>query len=74
MTVKIKDIPKEERPRERLISLGVERLNNEELLSILLKTGSKNLSAKDLSNRLLQEVGSIGKLGEVNYHFLLPFH
>ncbi|MBE6138551.1 MAG: JAB domain-containing protein [Firmicutes bacterium] len=66
----IKDIPKEERPRERLISLGVEQLNNEELLSILLKTGNKNSSVKELSNSLLKEVGSIGKLGEVNYHFL----
>ena len=70
MTIKIKDIPKCERPRERLISLGVENLNNEELLSILLKTGSKNLSAKDLANNLLKQIGSIQKLKEVNYHVL----
>lgn len=70
MTVKIKDIPKCERPRERLISLGVENLNNEEILSILLKTGSKNLSAKDLANNLLKEVGSIHKLKDVNYQSL----
>lgn len=70
MTVKIKDIPKNERPRERLISLGVENLNNEELLSILLKTGSKNVSAKDLANNLLKKVGSIQKLGEINYQIL----
>lgn len=70
MTIKIKDIPKNERPRERLISMGVESLNNEELLSILLKTGSKNLSAKDLANQLLKEVGSINKLREVNYQTL----
>lgn len=70
MTVKIKDIPQNERPRERLISLGVENLNNEELLSILLKTGSKNLSAKDLANNLLKEVGTIQKLGEINYQVL----
>ena len=70
MTVKIKDIPKEERPRERLINLGVSQLNNEELIAILLKTGSKNLSAKDLAIKLLKEVGSVSKLGEVNYQFL----
>lgn len=70
MAIKIKDIPKNERPRERLISLGVESLNNEELLSILLKTGSKDLSAKDLANKLLKEIGSIHKLSEVNYRFL----
>ena len=70
MVVKIKDIPKNERPRERLLSFGVEKLNNEELLSILLKTGSKNLSAKDLANHILREVGTIKKLGEINYQVL----
>ena len=32
---KIKDIPNNERPRERAIALGVENLSNEELLSII---------------------------------------
>lgn len=68
--VKIKDIPKCERPRERLINLGAEYLNNEELLSILLKTGSKDLSAKDLANTLLKEIGSINKLDRINYQNL----
>ncbi|MBE6152285.1 MAG: JAB domain-containing protein [Firmicutes bacterium] len=70
MTVKIKDIPKNERPRERLLAYGVEKLNNEELLSILLKSGSKNLSAKDLANRLLKEVGTLTKLSGINYQVL----
>lgn len=70
MVVKIKDIPKEERPRERLLALGVENLSNEELLAILLKTGNKYESAKDLANRLLQQIGSINKLGDINYHSL----
>ena len=70
MTIKIKDIPKCERPRERLLALGVEKLNNEELLSILLKTGSKDQSAKDLANNILKKVGSIHKLGDINYHIL----
>ena len=70
MTVKIKDIPKNERPRERLINFGVSNLNNEELIAILLKTGSKNASAKDLAINLLKEVGGVNKLGEVNYRFL----
>lgn len=70
MTIKIKDIPKDERPRERLINFGVSKLNNEELISILLKTGSKNNSAKDLAISLLKEVGGVNKLSEVNYQFL----
>ena len=71
MAVKIKDIPKEERPRERLLSLGVDKLSNEELLAILLKSGSKKESAKDLANKLLQQAGSINKLSTINYPTLI---
>ena len=46
--MKIKDIPEFERPRERLEMYGVESLSNEELLSILLGSGTKNTSVKDL--------------------------
>ena len=41
---RIKDIPKEERPRERLLKFGVENLSNKELIAIILKTGLKNKS------------------------------
>ena len=41
MSIKIKEIPLLERPRERLINYGVENLSDEELLSIILKTGVK---------------------------------
>ena len=39
--MKIKNIIKEERPRERFIKYGVENLSNEELLSIILKEVKK---------------------------------
>lgn len=51
---KIKDLPLLERPVERLINNGVETLNNEELLSIILKTGTKEKSVKDLSLEILK--------------------
>ena len=35
-----------ERPRERLIKYGVKNLSNEELISIILKTGSKKENVK----------------------------
>lgn len=50
---KIKDIPLEERPRERLKEVGSNNLTNIELLSIILKTGTKNINVKDLSIELL---------------------
>ena len=62
MNYLIKDIKKEERPRERFIRDGVESLSNEELLSIILKTGTKDTSVKDISNKLLEEIKSINDL------------
>ena len=51
----IKDIPKLERPRERFIKYGVNSLSNEELISIVLRNGTKNISVKDLSNKILSQ-------------------
>ena len=55
-----------ERPRERFISNGVESLSNVELISIVLRTGTKNKSVKDLSVDILNEV-SIHDLANINY-------
>lgn len=49
----IKDVPKEERPRERLLIHGAKYLSNQELLAILLVTGTKKESVIELANRLL---------------------
>ena len=54
MKVRIKDIETQDRPRERLINNGVESLSNEELIAILLKTGNKDNSAKELANILIK--------------------
>ncbi len=67
----IKDLPQEERPRERLLSNGVEYLSNEDLIAIILKTGFKNVSVKSLSNKLLNEVGSIYALRNITINKLL---
>jgi len=50
---KIKDLPKEERPRERLIKLGPENLSNGELLSIIIGTGSVKENVLNMANRLI---------------------
>lgn len=71
--VKIKDIPINDRPMERLIEKGVENLNNEELIAILLKTGTKDISAKELSSLLLSKIGGIKKLANVNFEYLNKF-
>ena len=64
MKIKMKDIPKNERPVERLLLYGVDSLSNEELLSILIKTGSKENSARELAGVILKNVS--GNLSEIN--------
>ena len=58
----IKDIPIKERPRERLKLYGKENVSNEELLSIILNTGVKNKSVKELSNSILSKMNDISDL------------
>ncbi len=67
----IKDIPIEERPRERLLNYGVEHLSNEELMAIILKTGTKNESAKIIASRVLKEVGNINNIQNLTINKLI---
>lgn len=52
---KIKDLPAEERPREKLKLLGVNNLTDKEIISIILKTGTKDKNVNDLSLELLNK-------------------
>ena len=52
-TLMIRDFPQDERPRERFIHHGPQSLSNHELIAILLRTGTKDESVLQLSNRLL---------------------
>ena len=72
--VKMKDVPKEERPRERLIRHGAERLANRELLAILLRTGNQRESALILAERLLARFGSLPELATAGYEELLAMN
>ncbi|WP_408954917.1 DNA repair protein RadC [Natroniella sp. ANB-PHB2] len=49
----IKDMPSEERPREKLAKYGATTLSTAELLALILRTGSKKRTALDLANKLL---------------------
>jgi len=53
--IMIKDLPYEERPRERLIKHGAQVLSNAELIAIIIGTGSKRESAISLAQRLIME-------------------
>jgi DNA repair protein RadC len=62
MATLLKDLPKEELPRERMMTYGVEALSNEELLSIILRTGTRGESVRELSSKILREYKDIHKL------------
>ncbi|MFY9463005.1 MAG: DNA repair protein RadC [Candidatus Sungiibacteriota bacterium] len=51
--MKIKDLPRIERPREKLQKYGPERLSDAELLAILLRTGRQGISAVELARKIL---------------------
>lgn len=55
----ITDWPASERPREKLLELGVEALSDAELLAIFLHVGVTGKSAVDLARDLLTQFGSL---------------
>src|SRR5690625_1392648 len=62
--IKLKDVPKEERPRERLLRFGASHLSNKELLAILIGSGTKDASVMDLSQRILMHFEGIRLLSD----------
>lgn len=66
---KIKNLPKHEQPREKLIEKGVENLRDSELMAILLGTGIEGKDVMKLSGDILKEY-SKKKLLALNYEKL----
>ena len=60
--LRIRDIPKQQRPRERLLSEGASALSDAELLAILLGTGFQGRNAIDVAQSLLADHGLVGLL------------
>ncbi len=61
----IQDMPRVERPREKLMRYGPEKLAEEELLAIILRTGTRGKNVLDLAGELLRKFGrgEIAKAG-----------
>jgi DNA repair protein RadC len=53
----IKNIPKIDRPREKLIQYGPEKLSNSELLALLLRSGNKDINAIELAEKIFKKFG-----------------
>lgn len=65
----VRDLPRVERPREKLIQYGPGRLSNTELLAIILRSGKKGENALEFSGRVIKKFGSEG-LPAVSYQEL----
>ena len=61
-SIRLKDQPASERPRERLVAHGAEALSNAELIAILLRTGLKGVNAVEVGKQLIQKFGSLQSL------------
>ena len=53
--MRIKDLPKIDRPREKLVSKGSQNLKDEELLAILLGTGVEGKNVLEVSRQILRK-------------------
>lgn len=59
---KLTDLPKNERPRERLFRYGAYALSNAELLAIILRTGSQKEDVLSLCNRIISDCNGLNGL------------
>lgn len=69
----IKEMPEQERPRERLLTYGEEQIQTHELIAILLRTGHKDQSAIELGKTLFYQYDSIKELANAPVQEYLKF-
>lgn len=63
----ITDWPENEKPREKLLTHGAQRLSDAELMAIAFRTGVKGETALDLARRCLQQFGGLRRFMEADY-------
>ena len=72
MKVNIKDLPIDERPREKMMAQGVSALSDAELLAILIGSGNNEETAVGLMQRVLYDCqGSLNTLGRMTIDDLM---
>jgi DNA repair protein RadC len=70
---RIKDLHSADRPQEKLIKYGPEKLSNSELLAIILRTGTKQENVVQLANKILRKF-TIENLKNVTFNQLKNIH
>ena len=66
----LKGLPSEERPRERFIKYGRDNISNEELIEIILKSGTRKYGLKEISHNILSSVNNINELKNMEVNTL----
>lgn len=68
--MKLKKLPDEEKPRERLIKYGKENVSTNELIEIVLKSGTRKAGIKEISHNIMSSVNNINKLKDMEINTL----
>ncbi|GFZ86158.1 UPF0758 protein [Paenibacillus marchantiophytorum] len=66
ISLMLREVPSEERPRERMLQYGAGALSHVELLAIILRTGTVSESAVHLAARILNESGGLRSLVDMS--------
>ena len=68
--LRVRDLPSEEKPREKLLAAGAGALSTAELLAVVLSTGTKKEEVLTMTNRIMQEYGEKNVLLSTDPHVL----
>ena len=69
--MQFKNIPKDQRPREKAIKQGLKSLSDCEIISLFLRTGSRYNSVLVLAQKVLEKIKGISNLSRINYQEIL---
>ena len=72
--LKIREMPQEERPREKLAAHGASALSDPELIAILLRTGIVGKNAVEVGRELLKKYGSLRGLSRCSGDLIVVRH
>ncbi|MBP1734305.1 MAG: repair protein RadC [Deltaproteobacteria bacterium] len=73
-TFTVRDMPKQERPRERLQRLGPDALSSQELLALIIGRGVSKRSVLDIAHELLRRFGSVHGMSKASIEELSKIH
>lgn len=64
--LKLRDLPSDKKPREKMLSLGASALSVSELITVVIGTGTKREDVRAMSERILREYGEQSLTGDIS--------